>query len=130
MVSRQQQVNEVVDGLGLGMASVGETRVTSSRTDLELALSDAWSHWAHTSAYPSIERAQKPEHELWEGIVRSNQRTNVAVAWKEDGGHYDVRVALYDATPEEAARFVSDRPLSDWKSLASFFLDRLGAGAV
>lgn len=130
MVSRQQQVNEVVDGLGLGMASVGQMRVTSSKDDLELALADAWSHWAYASAYPSIERAQKPERELWEGIVRSDQRTNVAVAWKEGDGQYVVRIALYDATPEEAARFVSDRPLSEWKSLAALFLDRLEAGAA
>jgi hypothetical protein len=130
MTSKQQQVNEIVDGLGLGMASVGVTRVSSSRKVLEPALRHAWSQWEHASDYPSIERTQKPENELWSGITRSKQRTNVAVVWKEGGEEYAVDITLYDATPEEAARFVSDRPLSEWKALAVPFLDQLEAGKV
>jgi hypothetical protein len=122
MASRQQQVTEVIEGLGLGMAAVGETRVASAQAGLERALSHAWSHWEHTSDYPSIERAQRPESELWAGIRESNRRTNAAVVWREGGGHFVVDIALSNRTPEEAARFVGDRPLGEWTSLASLFL--------
>jgi hypothetical protein len=122
MASRQQQVNEVVEGLGLGMAAMGETRVTSAKDDLELALSHAWTRWEHTSDYPLIDRAQRPDDELWAGIRESNRRTNAAVVWREGGGNYVVDIALSNRTPEEAARFVGHRPLSEWTSLAALFL--------
>lgn len=130
MVSKQQQVNEVVDGLALGMVSVGTTRVASAKDELDLALGHAWSQWEHASEYPAIERVQRPGNELWSGITKSKQRTNVAVVWKEGDGNFVVDVALHDATPEEAARFVSDRPLKEWETLAALFLDQLTAGTL
>ena len=128
MTSKKQEVVEVIEGLGLGLAAIGETRVSSSKVALERALNHAWSSWGHTSDYPQIERAQKPESELWAGINGSSQRTNAAVVWREGGGQFLVDIALVNRTPEEAARFVGDRPLSEWKALAALFLAGFDVG--
>ena len=130
MVSKEQQVTEVIEGLGLGLAAIGETHVTSTRVDLERALSHAWSSWEHTSDYPLIERAQKPENELWAGINGSSRRTNAAVVWRESNGRFVVDIALVNRTPEEAARFVGDRPLKEWTLLAELFLGAFDPGEV
>lgn len=127
MASKKQQVIEVVEGLGLGMAAIGEKRVTSSKDGLEPALNHAWSHWDHTSDYPLIERAQRPANELWAGIAGSNLRTNAAVVWREGDGSFVVDITLTNRTPDEAARFVGDRPLNEWKALAALFLGGLEA---
>lgn len=120
----------MIEGLGLGMAAIGETRVTSAKADLERALSYAWSSWEHTSDYPLIERAQKPENELRAGISKSSRRTNAAVVWREGGDQFVVDIALVNRTPEEAARFVGDRPLKEWTLLAEFFLGVVNPGEV
>ncbi|MFD6139722.1 hypothetical protein [Promicromonospora sp. NPDC060271] len=130
MASKAQQVTEVIEGLGLGMAAVGELRVTSAKADLERALSYAWSSWEHTGDYPLIERAQKPQNELRAGISGSSRRTNAAVVWREGDGQFVVDVALVNRTPEEAARFVGDRPLKEWTLLAELFLGALNPGEV
>ena len=130
MASKAQQVTEVIEGLGLGLAAIGETRVTSTKTDLERALKHAWSSWEHTTDYPLIERVQRPEAELWAGINGSSRRTNAAVVWRERDGRFDVDIALVNRTPEEAARFVGDRPLKEWTLLAEFFLGALDPGEV
>lgn len=130
MASKEQQVTELIEGLGLGMAAIGETRVTSTKADLENALSHAWSSWDHTSDYPQVERVPKPENELWAGINGSSRRTNAAVVWREGGGHFVVDVTLVNRTPEEAARFVGDRPLAQWVALATIFLGALDTGEV
>jgi hypothetical protein len=130
MASKEQQVTEVIEGLGLGMAAIGETRVTSTKADLERALKQAWSSWGHTTDYPLIERVQRPENELWAGINGSSRRTNAAVVWREGGGQFVVDIALVNRTPEEAARFVGDRPLREWTSLAEIFLGALDTGEV
>jgi hypothetical protein len=128
MASKEQQVTEVIEGLGLGMAAIGETRVTSSKADLERALSYAWSSWEHTGDYPLIERVQKPENELRAGINGSSRRTNAAVVWREVDGSFVVDIALVNRTPEEAARFVGDRPLKEWTLLAELFLSAITPG--
>jgi hypothetical protein len=130
MASKEQQVTEVIEGLGLGMAAVGETSVVSTRADLERALSHAWSSWEHAGDYPLIDRAQKPENELRSGIKDSSRRTNAAVVWREVGDRFVVDIALVNRTPEEAARFVGDRPLKEWTLLAELFLGALGPGDV
>ena len=130
MASKEQQVTEVIEGLGLGMAAIGETRVTSVKADLERALSYAWSSWEHSSDYPLIERVQKPENELRAGISGSSRRTNAAVVWRERDGSFVVDIALVNRTPEEAARFVGDRPLTEWTLLAGLFLGALNPGEV
>lgn len=130
MTSKEQQVTEVIEGLGLGMAAVGATRVTSAKADLERALSHAWSGWEHSGDYPLIERVQKPENELRAGIFGSNRRTNAAVVWRERGDSYVVDIALVNRTPEEAARFVGRRPLGEWVLLAELFLGALNPGDV
>jgi hypothetical protein len=130
MVSKEQQVTEVIEGLGLGMAAIGETRVTSAKADLERALSHAWSSWGHTGDYPLIERAQKPENELRAGISGSSRRTNAAVVWRERDGLFVVEIALVNRTPEEAARFVGDRPLNEWTLLAQLFIGAVNPGEV
>ncbi|MFI2490501.1 hypothetical protein ACH47X_26555 [Promicromonospora kroppenstedtii] len=130
MTSKGQQVTEVIEGLGLGMAAVGTTRVTSDKADLERALSHAWSGWAHSGDYPLIERAQKPGNELRAGISGSSRRTNAAVVWREGGDWYVVDIALVNRTPEEAARFVGSRPLQEWTLLAGLFLGAVNPGDV
>jgi hypothetical protein len=130
MGSKEQQVTEVIEGLGLGMAAVGESRVTSARADLERALSYAWSSWEHTRDYPLIDRVQKPENELRAGINGSSRRTNAAVVWRESDGWFVVDIALVNRTPEEAARFVGDRPLKEWTLLAELFLSAVDPGEV
>jgi hypothetical protein len=104
--------------------------VTSAKADLERALSVAWSSWGHTSDYPLIERVQKPENELRAGISGSSRRTNAAVVWRERDGSFVVDIALVNRTPEEAARFVGDRPLTEWTLLAELFLGALNPGEV
>ncbi|MFJ3402940.1 hypothetical protein [Promicromonospora sp. NPDC090134] len=130
MASKEQQVTEVIEGLGLGMAAVGATRVTSTKADLERALSHAWSGWEHSGDYPLIERVQKPENELRAGINGSARRTNAAVVWRESGDSYVVDIALVNRTPVEAARFVGRRPLEEWVLLAELFLSALNPGDV
>ena len=130
MASKEQQVTEVIEGLGLGLAAIGETRVTSTKADLERALKHAWSSWEHTTDYPLIERVQRPENELWAGINGSNRRTNAAVVWRERDGSFVVDIALVNRTPEEAARFVGDRPLKEWTLLAELFLGAFDPGEV
>lgn len=130
MASKEQQVTEVIEGLGLGMAAIGETRVTSTKADLERALKHAWSSWEHTTDYPLIARVQRPEYELWAGINGSSRRTNAAVVWRERDGQFVVDIALVNRTPEEAARFVGDRPLTEWTSLAELFFGAFDPGEV
>lgn len=120
----------MIEGLGLGMAAIGETRVTSVKADLERALRHAWSSWEHTTDYPLIDRVQKPENELRAGISGSSRRTNAAVVWRERDGSFVVDIALVNRTPEEAARFVGDRPLTEWTLLAELFLGALNPGEV
>lgn len=130
MASKEQQVTEVIEGLGLGMSAVGASRVTSKKADLERALSYAWSGWEHSGDYPLIERAPKPENELRAGISGSSRRTNAAVVWREGGDWYVVDIALVNRTPEEAARFVGSRPLGEWTLLAELFLSAVNPGDV
>lgn len=130
MASKEQQVTEVIEGLGLGMAASGQTSVTSTKADLERALRSAWSSWEHTGDYPLIDRVQKPENELRSGIQGSSRRTNAAVVWREADGRFVVDIALVNRTPEEAARFVGDRPLKEWTVLAELFLGALDPGGV
>jgi hypothetical protein len=130
MASKAQQVTEVIEGLGLGLAAIGETRVTSTKADLERALKHAWASWEHTTDYPLIARVQRPENELWAGIDGSSRRTNAAVVWREGGGWFVVDIALVNRTPEEAARFVGDRPLKEWTLLAELFLGAFDTGEV
>jgi len=110
------------------MAAIGETRVTSTKADLERALRHAWSSWEHSTDYPLIERVQKPENELWAGVNGSSRRTNAAVVWRERDGQFVVDIALVNRTPEEAARFVGDRPLKEWTLLAELFLGAFDPG--
>lgn len=60
MASKEQQVREVVEGMGLGLMALGMTRVSSWKLDLEFAFSYAWRRWEHSDEYPSIGRAPKP----------------------------------------------------------------------
>lgn len=121
---------EVIEGLGLGMAAIGEKQVPSSKEGLESALRNAWSSWEHTNDYPLISRANKPENELRSGISGSSRRTNAAVVWRDGGDHFVVDVTLVNRTPEEAARFVGNRPLNEWKALAALFLGALDTGEL
>ncbi|WP_454850532.1 hypothetical protein [Promicromonospora soli] len=123
-------MTEVIEGLGLGLAAIGETRVTSTKADLERALKHAWSSWEHTTDYPLIERVQRPESELWAGINGSSRRTNAAVVWRQIDNWFVVDIALVNRTPDEAARFVGDRPLKEWTLLAELFLGALDPGEV
>lgn len=125
MASKEQQVREVVEGLGLGLLALGVTRVSSWKLDLEFAFSYAWRRWDHAAEYPSIGRALKPDNEFWIGVTKSERRKAATVVWWQDGGEYEIGVAFDGWSPEEAASLVGDRPLAEWVALATHFRERL-----
>lgn len=129
MATKDQQVREVVEGLGLGLVSLGVTSVSSGKLDLEFAFSHAWRRWEHAHEYPSIGRAPKPDNVFWIGVTKSERRNMAAVVWQRAGGKYQIGFRHEGWTPEEIAGVVGDRSLNDWAALAAPFRDRL-EGAV
>ena len=125
MATKEQQVREVVEGLGLGLVALGVSRVTSSKIDLEFAFSHAWGRWDHADEYPSIGRAPKPDNVFWIGVAKSERRKGAAVVWWMGVREYEIGVALDGWTPDEVARLVGNRPLSQWVSLATPFREHL-----
>lgn len=125
MATKQQQVAEVVEGLGLGLVALGVNRVSSGKLDLEFAFSHAWRRWGHADEYPSIGRAPKPDNEFWIGVTKSERRNGAAVVWQKDGSAYEIGSRHEGWTPEEVADLVSERPLSQWVDLATPFRERL-----
>lgn len=125
MPSKEQQVREVVEGMALGLVSLGVTRVSSSKLELEFAFSHAWRRWSHADEYPSIGRAMKPDNEFYLGVLKSERRRDAVVVWRNDGREYEVGIALDGWTASEAARRVSDRPLSEWEALAKPFREHV-----
>ncbi|GAB2736384.1 hypothetical protein [Nocardioides pakistanensis] len=123
MSSKQDQVAEVVEGLGLGLVALGVDRVSSWKLDIEFSFSHAWREWAHSGDYPSIGRAPKPDNEFWIGVTKSERRKWAYVTWRQDGADYEIDIR--DRTPEEAAEALSDRPLDQWVALARPYRERL-----
>jgi hypothetical protein len=129
MPTKQQQVAEVVEGMGLGLVALGVNRVSSGKLDLEFAFSHAWRRWDHSDGYPSIGRAPKPDNEFWIGVTKSERRNMAAVVWQNAGHVYEIGLRHEGWTPEEIAGLIGDRPLSEWVELATPFRERL-EGAV
>ena len=127
-LSKVQQVNQVVDGMGLGLIARGANRVSSSRLDLEFAFSHAWRRWEHAADYPSIGRARKPDNEFWIGVGKSERRLSGDVAWTQEGAEYELSIAYAALGPE--GMNVGDRPLEHWVVLATPFLDHLNETKV
>jgi hypothetical protein len=125
MASKDQQVREVVEGLGLGLVVLGVTRVSSGKLDLEFAFSYAWRKWEHADEYPSIGRAPKPDNAFWIGVTKSERRRAASVVWWQEGGEYAIGVVHDGWTPEAVADLVSNRPLREWVALATLFRERL-----
>lgn len=125
MATKQQQVAEVVEGLGLGLVALGTTRVSSGKLDLEFAFSHAWRRWDHANEYPSIGRAPKPDNVFWIGVTKSERRNMAAVVWQNAGREYEIGLRHEGWTPEEIADLLGDRPLSQWVDLATPFRERL-----
>jgi hypothetical protein len=125
MSTKQQQVAEVVEGLGLGLVALGVTNVASGKLDLELAFSHAWRRWDHANDYPSIGRATKPDNEFWIGVTKSERRKRAVVLWHKEGREYRIGIRYEDWTPEEIADLIGSRPLNHWVDLASRFRGRL-----
>ncbi len=125
MATKDQQVREVVEGLGLGLVSLGAPRVTSSKIQLEFAFSHAWRRWDHADDYPSIGRAPKPDNVFWIGVTKSERRSMAAVVWHRAGSEYEIGFRQEGWTAEEIADLIGDRPLSEWTALAMPFRDRL-----
>jgi hypothetical protein len=123
MVSKQDQVAEVVEGLGLGLVALGVTRVSSWKLDIEFSFSHAWRRWAHADDYPSIGRAPKPDNEFWIGVTKSERRRWASVVWRGAGADYVID--LNHDSPEEAAQSLGDRPLDQWVDLATPYRERL-----
>lgn len=123
MATKDQQVREIVDGMGLGLVALGVAKVPSSKISLELAFSHAWRRWSHAGDYPSIGRAAKPDNLFWLGIGRSSGRQWSVIRWRLGDGGY--ALDLGSRTLGEAVEDLGDRPLSDWRSLAEPFLSRL-----
>lgn len=123
MASKQDQVAEVVEGLGLGLYALGVQRVSSWKLDIEFSFSHAWREWTHSGDYPSIGRAMKPDNEFWIGVTKSEGRKWPVVTWRKDGSDYVI--SLRDRTPEEAANSLGGRPLDQWVALAKPYRERL-----
>lgn len=123
MASKEQQVREVVEGLGLGLITLGMARVSSSKLDLESAFSHAWTRWNYADGYPSIGRAPKPDNVFWIGVTKSERRRDATVVWWREGSEYQIGVTLDGWPPDEVASLVGDRSLSHWVSLATPFRD-------
>jgi len=128
MATKDQQVREVVEGLGLGLVSLGVTRVSSWKLDLEFAFSHAWRRWDHANEYPSIGRAPKPDNVFWIGVTKSERRNVAAVVWQTAGSEYEIGFKHEGWRPEEIADFIGDRPLTAWVALATPFRDHLRGG--
>lgn len=122
-LSKVQQVNEVVDGMGLGLITLGANRVSSWKLDLEFAFSHAWRRWEHAGDYSSIGRAHKPDNEFWIGVGKSERRLSGDVTWTQDGAEYEISVTYAALGPENIT--IGDRRLEHWVALASPFLDHL-----
>ncbi|WP_062214448.1 hypothetical protein [Streptomyces sp. NBRC 109706] len=125
MASRDQQVREIVEGLGLGLVALGASRVTSQKIDLEFAFSYAWRRWPHADQYPSIGRASKPDNLFWRGVTRSERRKSAVIVWRGDRGEYAIGTVHDGWMPEDAVGIIGDRLLSEWVSLATDFRERL-----
>lgn len=129
MASKQQQVNEVVEGLGVGLVAVGRTRVSTSKLALEFAFAHAWRQWPGAGDYPAFGRAVKADNEFWIGVGRSERRTRARVLWQDRGSEYEIAFLPSDYTAEEAAESVSSRPLDEWIALALPFVSHLDGTA-
>ncbi len=125
MSTNDQQVQEIVEGLGIGLLTLGVQRVASGKMNLELAFSHAWRAWPHAHAYPSIERAPKPDNLFWIGIQKSVRRRRPTVAWTSDADSYVIELVHEDWTPENAVDLISERPLDHWVLLADPFYSQL-----
>lgn len=121
MATKDQQVREVVDGMGLGLVALGVTRVTSSKLPLDFAFIDAWHRWEYAGSYPSI-GGLKPESEFRIGLLKSADRRWPVVRWVQAGKEYQIDIG--SRTVDEAADALG-RPLDDWISLAEPFIARL-----
>lgn len=122
-LSKGQQVREVVDGMGLGLITLGANRVSSSKPDLEFAFSHAWRRWSRANDYPSIGRAHKPDIEFWIGVGKSERRLSGDVTWTQVGAEYELAIAYAALGPEDIN--IGDRPLEQWVALATPFLEHL-----
>jgi hypothetical protein len=124
MANKQDQIAEVVEGLGLGLAALGVRRVSSWKLDIEFSFSHAWGEWNYSGDYPSIGRAVKPDNEFWIGVTNSERRRWAIVTWRQDGREYEIN--LRDGrTPEEAAQDLGTRPLEQWVALAKPYQEHL-----
>jgi len=54
VASKEQEVREVVEGLGLGLLALGATRLTSWMINLESAFPHAWRRWEGANGAPSL----------------------------------------------------------------------------
>jgi hypothetical protein len=125
MATKDQQVREVVEGLGLGLITLGVHRVGSGKTKLELAFSHAWRRWSYAGQYPSLARAPKPDNEFWLGLLKSSRRRSATVAWHPVGHEYAIEVAHDEWTPEDAVGLIGERRLDEWVLLAMPFQEHL-----
>lgn len=123
MATKKQQVEEVVEGLGIGLVALGLDRVSSWKLDIEFSFSHAWREWTHSGEYPAFGRAVKPDNEFWVGVTKSERRTWPVVAWRDTGPDYVID--LRGSSPEKAALALGSRPLGQWIALARPYKERL-----
>lgn len=122
-LTKQQQIREVVAGLGLGLLELHNARLKkSSKIDFELAFAFAWRRWPGASDYPSIKGDTGPNgaNAVMIGVHKS-ARSKSAVRWVRNGSDLVV-VGLGDWAPEDHLGLVGERSLASWVSLAELFL--------
>ncbi|WP_144589310.1 hypothetical protein [Brevibacterium casei] len=123
--SKEEQVREVVEGLGLGLLAIDRAQVTNSKTDLESAFSRSWNHWTPRIYYPSFSRMVKPANEFWIKVIKSHRLRNEAIRWQKAAGTYAIEFAHQSLDMNYAASLIGQRTVSEWIAFAGAFADVL-----
>lgn len=112
-------------GLGCGLAILDSERVACGKVEIEFAFSTEWRTWLCADLYLSVGRAPKPGNTFWIDAKKSHRCEGPTVAWQHDENEYVIRIVHEGWTPTDAVDIMGNRPLDQWSSLATPFLDRL-----
>lgn len=123
--SKEEQVREVVEGLGLGLLAIGRDHVTNSKIDLESAFSRSWNHWTPRNYYPSFSRMVKPANEFWIKVSKSHRLRNRAIRWQKMIGTYEIEFSYQSLDVKYASTLIGKRTVSEWITFARSFADIL-----
>lgn len=130
-MTRDQQVKTVVEGLALGVIAVGVDAVTSSKLDLEFAISHALHDWSYARSFPSLSGLHGSNY-VWIGIRKSERRRNVFAAWA-DGRSLEPYITMDGWSVKDCTDILAKTgPVrhDGWIELAEPFVADLGEAKV